>query len=56
MKEGKYIVFLKEGGVVKTVKKIVDPTHNGKMSAIFKATGFEYSTDKHKKMHKATTH
>jgi hypothetical protein len=30
MKEGNYIVFLKEGGVVKTVQNVVDPTHSGK--------------------------
>lgn len=40
----------------KNSKKIVDPMHNGRMTTILKATGFEYSTDKHKKMHKATTH
>ena len=46
MKERNYIVFLKEGGVIKTVQNFADPAHSGKMTTILNATGFEYSNKK----------
>jgi hypothetical protein len=46
MKEGNYIVFLKKGGVVKSVKNFVDPKHNGKMTTTLNAPGFNTATRK----------